>query len=445
MTVDEQRIEDAQGDVFIRDGVVDVRDLRGTHSGATALLNGELRVGPDGADKSWRYELSGLPVEEHASLSMASSTASTTMPASGPADEEMKVSFRGVVDVWGAAHGRSAATESGDLDGQTVAHIVSGTLDSFAVGEPWQVADAWLVMTGDRCRIASLRCQDDQSTVVSTGEFVRRPAIEDLRVDLQATSKSLQGVLPRLVPPRWRPAVEALGLRGVGTLEARIGKETQETPLARFLIQAAEMRPAPLPIELRDIRGEVELTADGFELRAVHARGFDGGEYRMVGRGGWGAGGEAVLTIDAADVPILAVAPASVCRCPSGSRHRERRQRVPRKSLAQAKDLAVLTARCPGGERLASRLSSSRRAPRRPAVPTACGAEPRWAGQTKGPRRLDRAAGPESVAGRWQPAVNSLAGPASVGLLEPGPKISENPPESAESDRLVQHPTDDSG
>ncbi len=295
VALDERRIGPAEGLVTIKEGVIDVRDLRGMYSGATAQLDGRLHASTAGDGEAWQFSLGNLTVSQTTSLGAAGDTAT---------DEPIGLRFDGAVDVWGQAW--SSASPDG-LENHVAARVLDGRLDSFAQDESWHVTDGWLNTQAGRSQIVGVSCTSDAGSLTASGEIGPDTGDRDLRLRLNARANSMGQLLRQLVPPRWARVTDRLGLAGAGEMTVSIGRDSAADPnqLASIDITADKMRPQPFPLDFRNVRGRVVLDADGFQLEETHAAFGGDAHVVMGGEGRWGVpGAESRLTINARHVPI---------------------------------------------------------------------------------------------------------------------------------------------
>jgi hypothetical protein len=272
-------LENADGLVHIAKGRVELDDLHGYLDSALVRVNGTLETAPNGEPPRYDVHIEVADAE----LQRTSAVRDTKGEFIG------QFEFEGTGDVWGQL-------SSGEHEQSNyVVNIADGVLTGFEGRQPWKRATGWISLCEAEQRIHSLTASRDNGRLSISGALptelgIHTPVVLDLRAD----DDDLDLVLRELVPGRWSNIRAALGLTGAGTLTARFhpqaieGKDEQQA--AEIRLEAEHMRPTPLPLDLCDIRAQLTLHAEGFELHEATARYAETGRAEVVGRGGWSAG-----------------------------------------------------------------------------------------------------------------------------------------------------------
>ena len=273
------RLNHADGRITIEGGVVELHDIHGYVDGAPVRVAGTLGTsrGADAAPSGLKFEAADFPLTRESAMRDAKG------------ESIGRVRFAGVGDIWGRVRGGGVF---GSGSGHYGVHIKDGVLTGFDPAEPWDHARGWIAMMGTRQRILALRATSAGGWLEAAGELPdQSSAAAPVRLDLRAADQAMERLLRRVIPGRWARLRDALGLAGPGQLHIQFRPDdadaTETRQAADVSIEAARMRPAPLPLDLRDVRGRLTLRPAGFELHESDARYGARGRIRVSGRGSW--------------------------------------------------------------------------------------------------------------------------------------------------------------
>jgi hypothetical protein len=254
--LDQGRVQETDGLIDIRDGVLTVRRLRGTLGDALVEVSGWAQSG-DGPEHWW-FEAGDVPVSQTTSAAAVGLTPPRGV-AGGVASGLAPLAFAGTADVWGqiAQHDAQRARE-------LTVHIKDGQLGSFDPAHAWGDARGWLAVSEDAQTLHAFTADTDFGTLSVTGRLEEGEAgLEPRWLDIAAETRAIERLLRQVVPPERWSLLDGLGLSGAGRVTAAVRTEAGEPPRAELDVVAAQMRPRAAPLELRNVRAVVELGGQG--------------------------------------------------------------------------------------------------------------------------------------------------------------------------------------
>jgi hypothetical protein len=266
----------------IHAGRAQVENLHGYDGSAGVRLDGEIRTVEGKTRADLRVEVSDLPIEHTAPLT------------AGAADAPSQVSFTGHADVWGHVYDSSASGQRREL---LAVHVKDGELVGLDATRPWSVRDGWIRAHDGSRQVLSLTCAQDQSRLELSGVL---PAASSpagaLTLDVHAQTGAVEDLYPQFVPARWSARIAELGLTGSADLTVNL-HPAETGPMAgqqvvAIALRAAQMRPPPLPLDLRNITAELTLAPGRFHLTQAAADWGPQGhiDVRQADDGLWQAG-----------------------------------------------------------------------------------------------------------------------------------------------------------
>jgi len=276
---EDRLLENADGLIRIAEGRVVLEDLYGYLDGALVCVNGVLAPSAteDASPHNLHIEIADAKLQR----------TSAVYDQEGRIVGEFK--FEGVGDVWAQlGPGREA-------EDHYAVHVADGFMSGFGAGEPWGDAHGWITIEGENQNIREFEARRAGGSLSISGIAPRRMGVDQpANIDLTAEDEDLERLLRQVVPGQWSNIHEALGLRGEGFIAAHFRpNEADGAPgrqIANIELNAAGMRPTPIPLELHDVKARLTLDAEGFELHQADARRGDRGVIQANGHGGWEAG-----------------------------------------------------------------------------------------------------------------------------------------------------------
>lgn len=275
-----KRLRAVEGLLTIADGAVRLHDLHGYLDGAAVRLAGTIGADSDGELADLRVEAADVHVERGATLD------------AGADGFGAEVRFAGRADVWGHLRGAGAP---GERTVHYAVHIKDGVLTGFDSAAPWDQCQGWISANGPQQEAIWFTARQAGARLSARGTLPTASRVDTpISLEINVADVVLDHLAQQVVPPRWGQAVAALGLSGPGAvaLQLRPEESTAEPgrQAAEIHVTAERMTPAPLPVELRDVRARVALTADGLELRGARGRQGEEGRVTASGRVEWQGG-----------------------------------------------------------------------------------------------------------------------------------------------------------
>ncbi len=292
---DRRRLTHAEGRMTISGGRMTIHTLSGLLDTAPITLEGEVIEAPDDSPPAVSLRVRGdqVPISHRVALA-----------DSGPA-----VSFVGVGEVWGRFE-RGAGGESGD---HYVVRVLDGSLAS-AGGAPWTQVRGWLVRTGDELEVRELAAQRGPEWVEFSGRLLDRdglPSTADrgLQLAIRAGDVDLERAATEWLPEPWRDAGRRIGLRGLGrvsvTVNPRSDGAADPHAVVDVRIEAPLARPAPLPLDFRDVSASVTIDSTRCQVHLATGRVGTAGTVRAAGLGNWTDGAESMrMSLSAQDLDL---------------------------------------------------------------------------------------------------------------------------------------------
>ena len=261
----ERRLHAAAGTLTIADGAITVHELHGRLDGADVSITGT--IGTNGADAftDLRVMAADMPLELN--------------EAPGA---ELRVAGAGRADVWGHLRGGGL---TGERDARYVVHLKDGALTGADANQPWQQCTGWIRVADDQREIVSFQARQGAALLDVAGTLPTdaEPATLALKVD----DAQMDRVVQQIVPRRWSHVAEALGLAGDGTIEVCMLPERHDdataSQAASVRFTAERMKPAQLPLDLRNANVYTRITSGSVDVRAASAA--HGSEGRIAGSG----------------------------------------------------------------------------------------------------------------------------------------------------------------
>ncbi|MCA9242556.1 MAG: hypothetical protein KDA32_01275 [Phycisphaerales bacterium] len=270
LSLGDTRLTDASGRVSVRDGHIQLADLRGFNGGAEITVDGDIDLrARDVAAVAVRVLIAGYPID---------TAESNLLPGEAPR-------LIGVADVHGEV--------TGSLDHRVATYLAKvndGELTGFSKGPPWRGAHGVLFLGDDKIEVRDLEATRPSGSVRIDGRFARvENELRPVSIAMETTDDELGIVLDQMIPSKWTRLRDALGLSGPGSVRVNLSaKPGGDLNQGRFEISAARMRPGPAPLALRDVTGSVTVSETGFELVNAQARYGDQGTIRASGGGSLG-------------------------------------------------------------------------------------------------------------------------------------------------------------
>lgn len=270
------RLDDASGHFRIEDGMLQISRLSGTHDGATVQLSGSLDLRRRESGRAERVSLtaSDLPLER----------VSRVRDVHGDSLGEIRFAGRG--NVWGSV---SRGVE-GLRDSYSV-EVTDGTLTAFAADLPWSLARGWITLDDEQQRIVRLDARRGEDRISVSGRLPAEGRAGQAALEVRSETRAMDQLLRQLIPARWARLREMLGAGGAGALEMslRVAPDAEPALRQRAEIQLTleRLKPAPLPLDLRQIDARLSLNAHGFELKNAAARYGASGRVEVAGGGHW--------------------------------------------------------------------------------------------------------------------------------------------------------------
>lgn len=258
---DGRRLDHVDGRLTVSNGLVRIENLHGYDGDTGVRLDGEVRLVDGDTHTDLRVQVHDLEID-HTAVLAASGT-----------DDAMEVRFEGQADVWGRVHG--AARDGGQQRSLTV-RIKAGELFGRAPDRRWSVRDGLVRVQNGAHDILSFTCEQAGSRLelAATLPDVHEPGAPlSLRAHAQTTA--IEALYPQFLPTRWSELIDQLGLAGAADLAVAlqagetIGGAGQQ--VADITIRAAQMQPQLLPLDLRNVAGELTLAPGSFRVARATA------------------------------------------------------------------------------------------------------------------------------------------------------------------------------
>lgn len=282
------RLTDASGRVSVRDGRIQLADLRGFSDGAEISVDGDIDLRDErGAGVAVRVLIAGYPID---------TAESNLLPASSPR-------LVGVADVHGEVTGSLNA-----LVATYIARVTDGELTGFTKGPPWTQAHGMLFISDEEIEVRDLEATRSTGNVRISGQFNRTDGeLRPVSITLTADDRELGVLLGQMIPTQWARLRDALGLAGPGRVSIALSalRPGGELDQGQFDIRADRMRPGPAPLALRNVSGLVTVHDTTFELVEARAAYGDSGVIRASGGGDFGkSDGWSNFTLQAESIDI---------------------------------------------------------------------------------------------------------------------------------------------
>jgi hypothetical protein len=272
---------------FGRDGFV-IKAMEGRRSGRIARFSGTAGGYDEEAPFDFRFESEPLPID-------------AAMLAALPDENRALVrDFAPAGRV--AVRGRAVRSRGGKM--RLPLDLFLEDVEVAYAGFPYRVRNlsGWLHVDGEEVRILGVKAPHGEGSVSVSGRIAGLTAdtsldlrIEAERLPLDARLKAALGAEDRAIWERFNPSGEADVLWRV---RKSPGRAATHEARARCLGNQVTYKEVPLPI--RDLRGEVELTGGKFRLNHVVGK-AKGGEIRLDGLV---ADDDVSLHLDATDLPL---------------------------------------------------------------------------------------------------------------------------------------------
>ena len=264
-----ERLHEATGAFSIAHGEINVHDLRGHIDGADASITGTVATNGTDAPTNLRITAADIPIQFN------------EMPDAG-----VRIAGNGRADVWGQLSGGGL---TGKRDSRYVVHLKDGVVTCADADQPWQECSGWIRVADDRREIVSFRARQGPAVLDVAGTLPKddEPAALSLKVD----NAPMERVVPQIVPRSWSRAADALGLAGSGTIDVCMLPEHQTdasaSQAADVRFTAERMKPAPLPLDLRDANVHTKITSGSVDVRNASAAHGSAGRIAGSGRFDW--------------------------------------------------------------------------------------------------------------------------------------------------------------
>lgn len=272
-----RRIDHADGRLLIHDGMIEVQGLHGYDRDTAVLLDGRVTADSQRACADLRVELADLPIEHQARLDVGAEQ-------SGPA-----LHFAGRADVWGRVYG----PDPNDVRGEHYAvEIKDGQLHGQNPTHRWSNSRGWVVARNAARELLSFETSRGEARLTAVGQLPQTGSgAQPLSLDLRADVPAINELLGQFVPRDWADVAQQLGLAGPGTMTVQLrpgagGGAGGQT--ARIQVQADQMRAQSLPLDLRNMRADLTLAPERFELHSGTAEWGSRGAIAVDAAGTWG-------------------------------------------------------------------------------------------------------------------------------------------------------------
>ncbi len=285
---DGRRIDQADGNIVIQAGKLQINNLHG-YDGQTSLrLDGTVSVRNGETETDVRVQAANLPIKHAAPLT--------------PDGELMSAfQFTGQADVWGRIFDTPEAGRRQHL----AVHMTSGRLIGLVPDRHWTVREAWISVRGDEREVLSLDCRQGDAWLTGSGKLPAPAGCGDaLALTLQAGAPAIEELYPQFVPPRWARFADDLGLSGPGTIDVRLRAVADDAApsgqVAEIELHTGSMKARWLPLDLHAVQAAILFAPQRFKLHPSTARWGADGRIEAKGHGTWDDDStQAEFTVDA--------------------------------------------------------------------------------------------------------------------------------------------------
>lgn len=277
---DGDRLQQASGWLTVRGGAVQVRSLHGYRGPAELTLDGVVRAVGDTTHADLRVVVDDQPIEQHVAI--------------GRGDGAVNLRLTAQAAVWGRIWG----AERGDgMSEQLTVELKSGRLAAADPRRPWVVTGGRVHVHDARREIEFLTCRQGEAEVTAAGlvPAATEPG-QPLELLLRARTPAVQELYRQFIPADWTAFLDSFGLSGAGDIVVRMVPTTDEQGVsvqaAEVDVQAAAMKPEPMPLDLRQVRARVALAPGRFRVTEATAEYGTNGRFvvRQTRDGVWRAG-----------------------------------------------------------------------------------------------------------------------------------------------------------
>ncbi|MFO0839803.1 MAG: AsmA-like C-terminal region-containing protein [Phycisphaerae bacterium] len=291
LNIGDERLREADGVVRITDNGVEIEDLVGAFREGTLQLDGTIEL-PECGAAPMAMRVLGARV----GVERASQIVDSHGEALGT------VQFAGIGDVSGhVIRGADGISRS-----SYVLQVRDGALSGFDPQRPFTNVSAWVAVDGDRARLLNCSARADDAWIQLSGDIPGGAAPgEALSLDIATGAGDVARLLPRVMPQYWRELREALGLSGAGEVAARLSPmPDRNRQRIELRVSAANMQPKPFPLPLTNVRAEIAVSGDAYEIARATAEYGDSSTVSCRGRGGWSPSNWIELSGEASGLPL---------------------------------------------------------------------------------------------------------------------------------------------